>query len=145
MKDETVKAYAKAYEVTKRAIEREGGRVTLSNDLNELRQPQRIFLQLYNKATMMGAMNDYDEALIRHYLEEAPETPEVSEVVNPDQQQIMIFAARDWHDMTPKEAAEELGVSESRIRFMISKGQLDAIKIKGKWFVKSKSVRQRKH
>lgn len=144
MKDQTVWAYARAYEVAKRAIEREGGHVTEAEDLNSLRQPQRIFAQLYNKASMMGALNDYDEGLIRHYLDEATETPELDEVVNPSQQQIMIWAAMDWHNLTPAQAAEELGITEQRVRQLIQSRLLDAVKIKGKWFVSGKSVRRRK-
>lgn len=49
-------------------------------------------------------------------------------------------SARAWEPWTVRRVAAELGVSESRVRFLVREGDLDATRIGGRWLVDPGSV-----
>lgn len=143
--EEIVRAYARAYGVCEKAIKRAGGRITDTEyDFCEANPPAG-FTIVFLKAVRMRALSRHEEQLIGYYLESVPGDFSVDQNKRTsfEKRGIFLLEKMRWHDMTPEQAAKELGVTKQRVSVLIKNEQLDAIKIGGRYFVTSHSVHQR--
>lgn len=153
MKDSTVKAYARAFCVLRRAILRKDdtgradGSVITPHMLEEcMSRPADGMTPLFLRATKMKALTEADNDLIGAFLEGV----DVEDIHTPrpipqEQQGIWLLEYYHWRDYyTVSEAADELGVSKQRISKLIKDGRLDYVKVRNRYYISNQSVELRK-
>ena len=125
------------------AIQDKGGRIPESDIDLQYRDPLTAFAKFMTRAFAMDALKPYNTDLIAGLMGSTSEDIlECERTLDLEQQgQAML----DYMHFRPRnesvaEAAERLGVSQSRVYKMIEQGSLDAVKVKGKVRVFSESV-----
>ena len=152
MNDKTVAAYAKAFTVVQRALDRGKKPGDRNNPYDWEKcclRPSDGFTPLYLRAVKTHALTQTDEDLIAAFLDEvdADDNIHTPRPIPPEQQALWQLTYFHWDKVyTVEEAAEELGVSKQRITALIRNGQLDAVKVRNRYYyIAGYSVERRKH
>lgn len=142
---DVIKAYAHIYGVCERAIKRAGGCISAKEQDFCEGNPSIGVPLVIQKALCMQALDTLDGKLISHYLKDVPgDFDDLSNTwLGPKNREIFAREKTRFHDMTPLEAANELRISKQRVGEIIKEGNLDGIKLGGRYYVASYSVHRR--
>lgn len=146
MNDQSAKAYAKAYGVIERAMARKGSPLSAHDRDTCIDRPFDGFTPLYLRAVKMGALTETDERLIGLFLDEVDPRDDLhaERPIPIPQQGVWELEYEHWRELyTPGEVATKLGVTKQRVSALIKNGQLDSVKIGGRYLVPNYSVTRR--
>lgn len=140
-----VKAFAKAFVVVKKALERVKQEVT-ANDIDYAAEhPAEGFTRLLMRAVKNHAISNEDNDLIAAFIDEVDGAFEDEDKTTADQCCTWFVIYYQWQDLyTASEAAKMLGVTKQRISALKKAGKLEYVSVHGRDYFPNATIEQRR-